>query len=273
MQGHISLEVMKLVLTFGKRRGICTRIMQWYLFAPDSVLCLIGFARPGELPQGCYRWIKTWDLRMEIQEAIKELQYIELTINGITPSRTLSGEWDKMGISLQVHAHLKESKAKGWSLSKRLDPTSRLLCTLSLVLTGWGSWVPGGNWETTMKACQTGESHFVSKLFGILTPSPFLPPRTRCWFVKPFSQINSVCFSSQSLSSVRSGCVQLPGLPLSGSTAPAEVVIPAAPARCHHVSLPGWPRAAPSPLLQPLPRSADRVHGSKTNAVAQLRHG
>lgn len=50
MQVHISLEVMKLLLTFGKRRGIC--IMLWYLFAAEPVLCLIGFAQPGEPLRG-----------------------------------------------------------------------------------------------------------------------------------------------------------------------------------------------------------------------------
>lgn len=52
MQGHISLEVMKLFLTFGKGRGICISIMLRYLFAADPVLCLVGFAQPGEPLQG-----------------------------------------------------------------------------------------------------------------------------------------------------------------------------------------------------------------------------
>lgn len=113
------------------------------------------------------------------------------------------------------------------------------MCKLSLGLTGQGSLLPGGNHKTIVKVFQNGKSHFVSKLFGTLTHSPFLPPRNRCWFVKQFSQINSVCFSFQSLSSVRSGCVQFPGLPLSREHHSYERwwFTLAAPAWCHHVSM------------------------------------
>lgn len=168
----------------------------------------------------------------------------------------------KRGTSLQVHAHLKESKAKGWSLSKRLHPTSRQLCKLSLGLTAQGILLPGGTQETVMKVCQNGKSHFVSKLFGILTNFPSLPSRNRCWFVKQLSQINWVCFSFQSLSSVRSGCVQFPGLPLSGEHHSCQRwwFTLAAPARCYHVSMP-WGGGISTDSCQPVPVACHRQWG------------